>query len=87
MNTDNLTETHEQSMARELQALFNARRDAEARVRRAESELTMARTEAERATLRYKRQTLWIQADEMRKNLAKVENEAASIRMALKEDA
>jgi hypothetical protein len=44
--------------------------------------LRLAERDERIARLRYDRQALWIRADELRKELARVENEAAAIRVS-----
>lgn len=69
----------EQQAANELDNLFADKRRAEQRVAAAATELKLANAELARCAARYKRQALWIRADELRKELARVENQAANI--------
>lgn len=73
--------SQEQQAADELDRLFAAKRSADELLVRAKRELKECQTNALRAESFYKRQALWIRADELRRELAKVEAEAASIGM------
>jgi hypothetical protein len=63
----------------ELDRLNTIRKAADARVIRAENELAEAQRDAELWRAKYRRQALWIRADELRRELARVENEAGNI--------
>lgn len=62
-----------------LQRYFNDHRDAQNDLARAERAVEQAKAAERVAGLRYKRQALWIRADELRKTLAQVEHEAAAV--------
>lgn len=64
-----------------LQRLFDVRREAERRLKAAQTELKLAEAAAEVANLRYRRQALWLRADELRNALERVEAEAANIQI------
>ena len=76
MNTD-----RERTAADELDELFDQVRRADADLHRAESYVERAARASTVAHLRYKRKALWIRADELRHELAEVENEALSIQV------
>jgi hypothetical protein len=62
-----------------LQTLFEERRNAQNSVTIARSHLEAALAHQRVAELRYQRQALWIRADELRHQLAEVENAVARI--------
>lgn len=69
----------------QLQQLYLDRKDAEWALRQAEKLTQDCRARALRAELRYRRQALWIKADELRRELQKTEMAAAAIHIP-KED-
>ena len=72
--------------AQVLQRLNRERVAAVNKLTAAEAAVETANVEYIRAEARYKRQALWIRADELRSTLAEVENEVANIHIP-KEDA
>ena len=78
MHPDSITKTQGN---RELELLRDDHAMACRRLAAAKTELTLAMGEESRARARYTRKALWIKADKLRDELARVENEAANIRM------
>ena len=70
----------ENTLANQLDEYDKARRAAAHRVTQLTSELERAQTENQRLQALYRRCALWIKADELRKELARVEAEAENIR-------
>jgi hypothetical protein len=65
----------------EMNELAATRRQAELRVAQLEDELVKARRDAAVAEKRYERQRLWNLAESLRERLARVEKQAADIRL------
>ena len=73
--------THEEAAADVLQRLYRTYQDAAQRLDEAEKAVKVLQRETRIAWLRYKRQALWIKADELRRQLEQTEAQAAAIKL------
>lgn len=80
MNPDHCHTTH--TPESELDRLYAARTEAERKLGQAQREAKKWEQESDRLALLYRRQALWLRADELRRELAAVENEAANITLS-----